>query len=196
MDDKKRDSNTKNVVDSEDLPDTNVEIDPVSKITQLPEVDPVERLQSDYNKLKNDFLYLGAEFENYKRNAIKERSELSRYGAERFVRDLLEIVDNFERALATEVKSENKTTLREGVAMIHRELQTLLQRHGVQELNPVGQPFDPNAHEALTSEETDEYQPGLVSKVFKKAYRLHDRLLRPAQVVVAKAPVHPATKEE
>ena len=196
MDDKKRDSKAKHQVDPDDLPDTHIEIDPVSKVTPMMEPDPVDRIQADYNKLKNDFLYLGAEFENYKKQAIKERSELTRYGAERFVRDLLEIVDNFERAMATEMTAENKNTLREGVTLIHRQLQSLLQRHGVHEIDPVGQPFDPSAHEALTSEETTEYKPGLISRVFKKAYRLHDRLLRPAQVVVAKAPVNTATKEE
>jgi molecular chaperone GrpE len=72
--------------------------------------------------------------------------------------------------------------------MIHRELHSLLSRHGIREDNPVGNPFDPSLHEALTSEESTEFAPGSISRVFKKAYRLHDRLLRPAQVVVAKAP--------
>jgi molecular chaperone GrpE len=139
-------------------------------------------------KLKSDFLYLGAEFENYKKHAIRERSELIKYGSERFVRDLLEIVDNLERALDMDVKPENVTTFREGVAMTQRELQALLARNGVTEINPVGQPFDPSSHEALTSEETDQVPAGSIARVFKKAYKMYDRLLRPAQVVVAKAP--------
>ncbi len=146
-----------------------------------------EKLRADYDKLKNDFLYLGAEFENYKKHSIKERSELSRYGGERIVRDLLEVVDNFERALAAAQTSENKENLQDGLVLIYRGLQSLLNKHGVQEVDPMGQPFDPNSHDALTSEETDEYPPGTVIRVFKKAYRMHERLLRPAQVVVAKA---------
>jgi molecular chaperone GrpE len=142
----------------------------------------------ELEKLKNDYLYLGAEFENYKKHAIKERSELIRYGSERFIRDLLEVVDNFERALNVELKPETAEKFREGVKMTHQELLALLHRHGVAEINPVGQPFDPSAHEALTSEETAEFAPGTIARVFKKAYRLYDKLLRPAQVVVAKAP--------
>lgn len=157
--------------------------------------DEREELRAQYEKMKNDFLYLGAEFENYKKHAIKERSDMLRYGSERLARDLLEVVDNFERALVAANTTESQDTLKEGVALIHRELQSLLNRHGVREQDPVGQPFDPNSHEALTSEETDQFPPGSVARVFKKAYRLHDRLLRPAQVVVAKAPSSPKSGE-
>lgn len=153
-------------------------------------------LQQKYDKLKSDFMYLGAEFENYKRHAIKERSESSRYGAERFARDLLDVIDNFERALATESSVENKDQFRQGVVLIHRELIQLLNKHNVQEINSQGQAFDPSTHEALTSEETDQVPPGFIARVFRKAYRLHDRLLRPAQVVVAKAPNKSAQSEE
>lgn len=175
MSDKK---NHKQDEDKAEAEDTVVEI----------EVPSATEKNDSLEKTKNDLLYLGAEFENYKKHAIRERSELIKYGHERFVRDLLEIVDNFERALATDVSAENQATLREGIAMTHRELQSLLQRYGVQEINPIGQPFDPAAHEALTSEESDKADPGTISRVFKKAYKLHDRLIRPAQVVVAKAP--------
>lgn len=156
-----------------------------------PESLEIKKLKADLDKARNDFLYLGAEFDNYKKHAIKERSDLVRFGAERFVRDLLDVIDNFERALQMEMTPENQAKLREGVELIYRELQGLLTRHGVQEMNPVGQPFDPSTQEAITSEPTDTHPPGSVSRVFRKAYRLHDRLLRPAQVVVAQAPSKP-----
>lgn len=167
-----------------------LDIDDVEELNSAPQADAGElaKLKSDFEKAKTDYLYLGAEFDNYKKHAIKERSDLVRYGAERFVRDLLDIVDNFERALQMEVTPENQAKLREGVELTYRELQSLLTRHGVQEMNPVGQPFDPNTQEAISSEPNEALPPGSVSRVFRKAYRLHDRLLRPAQVIVALAP--------
>jgi molecular chaperone GrpE len=173
------DERTNPVVELDDMDDSQ------TVVTEAPKV---AELQQELDKARNNLLYLGAEFENYKRQAIKERSELSRFGAERFIRDLLEVVDNFERALAMEVNPSTVPAFREGVTLIHRELQSLLSRHGVNEVGQVGQPFDPNLHEAVTSEVTEQVPPGAVSKIFKRAYRLHDRLLRPAQVVVAKAP--------
>ncbi|MBX7230677.1 MAG: nucleotide exchange factor GrpE [Bdellovibrionales bacterium] len=150
----------------------------------------------EVNKLKNDLLYLGAEFENYKRHAIRERSEMIKYAGEKLIRELLDITDNFERALSMKVTEENWQSFCEGVNLINKEFKTLLTKFGVVELNPLGQAFDPSSHEALTSEETDKVAPGAVSRVFKKAYKYHDRLLRPAQVVVAKAPSSKAELEE
>lgn len=163
---------------------------------KLDNTDPVVAIQSDdspasqeeLKKAKSDYLYLAAEFENYKRNAIRERADLVRYAGERLARELLEVSDNFARALAMDVTAENVNVFRDGVTLIQKELAALLSRHNIQEIDPLGQPFDPNLHEALTSEETDKYPPGTISRVFKKAYRLHDRLIRPAQVVVAQAP--------
>lgn len=148
----------------------------------------IQKLQEQAEKFKNDYLYLRAEFENYKRNAIKERSDLTKYGGERLVRDLLEVVDNFERALSVNVNAENFTTFKQGVDMTSQELKALLQRHNVVEVPAHGAPFDPNVHEALSSEATDQMAPGHVVRVFKKPYKLHDKLIRPGQVVVAKKP--------
>ncbi|WP_373998577.1 nucleotide exchange factor GrpE [Bdellovibrio bacteriovorus] len=148
----------------------------------------IQKLQEQSEKFKNDFLYLRAEFENYKRNAIKERSDLVKYGGERFIRDLLEVVDNFERALQTNVTAENFATFRQGVDMTAQELKSLLQRHSVQEIPAQGVPFDPNVHEALSSEATEQVAPGHVVRVFKKPYKLHDKVIRTGQVVVAKKP--------
>lgn len=147
-----------------------------------------QKLQETADKFKNEYLYLRAEFENYKRNAIKERSETLRYGSERIARDLLEIVDNFERALATPVTSDNFANFRQGVELTGQELKSLLQRHNIIELPTEGSVFDPAIHEALSSEPTNDVPAGHVSKVFKKAYKLHDKLIRPAQVIVAKKP--------
>lgn len=148
----------------------------------------IQKLQEQAEKFKNDYLYLRAEFENYKRNAIKERSDLTKYGGERLVRDLLEVVDNFDRALSVNVSAENFNTFKQGVDMTAQELKSLLQRHNVTEIPAHGAPFDPTVHEALSSEATDQMAPGYVVRVFKKPYKLHDKVIRPGQVVVAKKP--------
>ena len=158
---------------------------------QAPQADAsseIQKLQEQADKFKNEYLYLRAEFENYKRNAIKERAELLKYGPERLVRDLLEVVDNFERALSTQVTPENLATFKQGVEMTAADLKNLLQRHNVVEIPTEGAAFDPSVHEALSSEPTDTVAPGHISKVFKKAYKLHDKVIRPAQVVVARKP--------
>ena len=148
----------------------------------------VTKLQEQAEKAKNDFLYLRAEFENYKRNAIKERSDLTKYGGERFIRDLLEVVDNFERALQVQVSAENFTTFKQGVDMTAAELRNLLAKHSVVEVPSQGAPFDPAIHEALGAEPSDQIPAGHVARVFKKPYKLHDKVIRPGQVVVAKKP--------
>lgn len=148
----------------------------------------IEKLQEQAEKFKNDYLYLRAEFENYKRNAIKERSDLIKYGGERFIRDLLDVVDNFDRALQVNVSADNFATFKQGVEMTAQEFKSLLQRHSVQEVPAYGTPFDPMVHEALSSEASEQVAPGHILRVFKKPYKLHDKLIRTGQVVVAKKP--------
>ncbi|MBV2167404.1 MAG: nucleotide exchange factor GrpE [Bdellovibrio sp.] len=148
----------------------------------------IQKLQEQAEKFKNDYLYLRAEFENYKRNAIKERSDLMKYGGERFIRELLEVVDNFERALQVNVGAENFNTYKQGVELTAQELKSLLQRNAVTEVPSHGTPFDPMVHEALGAEPSEQVAPGHILRVFKKPYKLHDKLIRPGQVVVAKKP--------
>ena len=148
--------------------------------------DPAAEAKAEADKFKNEYLYLRAEFENFKRQAVKERADLRRYGAERLVFDLLNILDIFETALATETTPETIANFRKGIEMTASELKSVLQRHGVEEIPANGVPFDPTTHEALSSEESDEFPAGHITRVFKKPYKLHDRIVRPGQVVVAK----------
>ena len=149
--------------------------------------DAVAEAKMEAEKFRNEFLYLRAEFENYKKQVIKERSDLRKYGSERLIVDILSVLDIFETALATEVTPETLANFRKGIDMTASELRNALQRHGVTEIPSKGIPFDPAVHEALSSEDTSEVAPGSISKVFKKPYKLHDRVIRPGQVVVAKA---------
>lgn len=164
-----------------------------SKVNENPEtvdsdLSEMDQLRAQAEKSKNDFLYLRAEFENYKRNAIKERSDFMKYGAERVFVELLNVVDNFERALAVQVGPENLPTYIKGVEMTAQELKALLQKFGVTEIPSEGMPFNPNFHEALSSEESTTLPEGSISRVFRKPFKLHDRVIRPGQVVVTKKP--------
>ncbi len=148
----------------------------------------LELAQEEVAKWKNDFLYLKAEFENYKRHAIKERSDLLKFGAERVSRDILEVVDNFERALQTKLTTETLQTYKVGIEMTAKELKEVLSKHGVTEVPSEGQVFNPAHHEAISSEPTKAVPPGHVARVFKKPYKLHDKIIRMGQVVVATDP--------
>ena len=129
----------------------------------------LEMAQEDAAKWKNEFLYLKAEFENYKRNALKERSDLLKFGAERVSKDILDVVDNFERALQTKLSSETLQTFKVGVEMTAKDLKDVLAKHGILEVPSEGQPFNPLYHEAISSEPTSAVPPGHIARVFKKA---------------------------
>jgi molecular chaperone GrpE len=149
---------------------------------------PLELAQEEAAKWKTDFLYLKAEFENYKRNAIKERSDLLKFGAERVSRDILEVVDNFERALQTKISNETLQNFKVGIEMTAKELKDMLAKHGVSEIPSEGQAFNPAHHEAISSEPTTAVAAGHVVRVFKKPYKLHEKVIRMGQVVVATTP--------
>lgn len=148
----------------------------------------IEEQKQLVEKFKNDFLYLRAEFDNYKRNAIKERADLLKFGSERVVAEILNVIDNFDRALQTQPTPESLANYVKGVEMTANELKNVLVKSGVTEVPSEGLVFDPMVHEALGSEETATVPEGHIAKVFKKAYKLHDKLIRPAQVIVAKKP--------
>lgn len=152
-------------------------------------VSEVESLKNEAEKAKNDYLYLRAEFDNYRRNVIKERSDLIKYGSERLIVDILGVLDNFERALEAKPTPENLVNYVKGIEMTQQELKNVLTKFGVSEIPAQGVQFDPSIHEALSSEETDTVKPGFISRVFKKPYKLFDKIIRPGQVVVAKEPV-------
>lgn len=137
-------------------------------------------------KNKNEFLYLRAEFDTHRRNAIKERSDLLKYGSERLINEVLAVIDNFDRAIETKITSENYQSYSKGVEMTAAELKAALGRFGVNELPCVGVAFDPNRHEAVGSEDSPGTPEGHIVRVLRKPYLLHDKLLRPGQVIVSR----------
>ena len=150
-----------------------------------------DKEQSALNeKLKqavNDNLYLRAEFENFKKRSAKEKSQLIRYSGEQLISTLAdEVLDDLDRAIHSAEKEGSFENLKRGLDMIHKKLLQVLNRFGVEILDPTGEVFDPSHQEALSYIKTSQTPEGHVAKTFKKAYKLHDRVIRPAKVVLAK----------
>ena len=145
--------------------------------------DPLARAERERDEHLDTARRIAAEFDNYKKRMAREHEELRERAAERLLRDLLPVFDDLERALAA-FESAEKEAIADGVALVHRALWTLLEREGVAEVDPVGEAFDPHAHEALLSQPSDAPE-GTVIEVVQKGFTLGDRVLRPARVVIS-----------
>lgn len=159
--------------------------------TRLADVE--ERLlteQEESGRLREALLRKTAEFENLKRRAEKEKSDYFKFALSEVFSDLLEVLDNFERALQhlSNGDAAAGTDVHVGIEMISRQLGEVLRKYGLEEVPALGVPFDPNVHEAVVREETSGSSPGTVLEVLLKGYLLKGRLLRPAKVKVAAAP--------
>jgi molecular chaperone GrpE len=128
-------------------------------------------------------LRLAADFDNYKKRALRERHEYVAFANERLVKELLPILDDLDRALHAASEHE-EAQLEEGVRLVHRSLEQLLQREGVKEIDTSGR-FDPHVHEALLAQPVEDAESGAVVDVVQKGYTLGDRVVRPARVIVA-----------
>jgi molecular chaperone GrpE len=128
-------------------------------------------------------LRLAADFDNYKKRAARERAEYVALANESLLKELLPILDDLERAL-TAAEQHEEAQLEEGVRLVHRSLASLLQRNGVREIETDGK-FDPHVHEALLAQPAEDREQGDVLDVIQKGYRLGDRVVRPARVIVA-----------
>ena len=135
------------------------------------------------------FVRLYADFENFKKRAVRERDEARRNAVESVVGRFLPVLDNLEMALAAaQQPAAGVETIRTGVSMIHGQFKGAFAEFGVEEIDAVGQPFDPSLHEAVSQRETSEVPEGQVVQQLRKGYRNRERLLRPASVVVARPP--------
>jgi molecular chaperone GrpE len=139
-----------------------------------------ERLKDTHERL----LRTAAEFDNFKKRAQKEKEDVQKFGSERLLKDFLPVLDNLERAL-DHAEQHDPMAVVEGVKLVQKLFETTLAKHGVVGFSAVGKPFDPSVHEALMQQESDA-DPGTVVSEMAKGYKLHDRLVRPAAVVVAK----------
>jgi molecular chaperone GrpE len=159
-------------------------------------VDPAA-LQAENAALNERLLRALADTENTRRRAERLTEEVRQYAVSDFARQLLEVVDNLERALAAaEARSPDGTRdapLTEGVQATQRTLLSLLERFGIRQIQALGASFDPAFHEAMMEDDDPSQVPGAVARVLQNGYTIHDRLLRPARVVVAKRTADPAS---
>ena len=133
--------------------------------------------------LNTKYLRLMADFQNYKKRTEKQKSEIHAYANEKIVLKLIEVMDNFERALGAD--NSDGDGFRQGIEMIFKQLSDVLADSGVKEIETENAVFDPNFHNAVMMEDTDEVESGMISEVLQKGYTLNGRVIRPAMVKVA-----------
>jgi len=131
-----------------------------------------------------------ADFDNYKKRAAREKQDAIKYANESLVGKIIPVLDNFEMALAAAQSSsaDGLKSLQDGVAMIQTQLKSVLVEAGLEDIDATGKPFDPNLHEAVSQQESKDVADGHVLQQLRKGYKLRERLLRPATVIVAKQP--------
>jgi molecular chaperone GrpE len=139
--------------------------------------------------LRDQGLRAAAEADNVRKRAEREVATSLKYGAERLLGDLLAVCDSLELGLkAAQAPDASAKSIGDGLALTHRQLNAFFDKHGVKVVDPAGQPFNPELHEAVSAVPTAEVAPNHVVNVMQKGYRLHERLLRPAMVMVARPP--------
>jgi len=156
------------------------------------DADPLTAMTAERDALKDQLLRALADTENMRRRSEREADTARKYGHTQFARDLVGAIDNLARALASapEDKSsldESVQSLLTGIELSWTEIQSAIEKHGVRQINPVGEKFDYNFHQAMFEVPTNDHPPGMVLEVVQHGYALHDRLLRPAMVGVSKA---------
>lgn len=151
---------------------------------QEPAQDELARLQEELQDLQNRYLRVQADFDNFRRRARQDKEELSQYATSRLIQELLPVIDHFQ--LAMNAQTEDVETLKKGVDMVWRQLQQILEKEGLTQMETVGQPFDPNYHEAVMQvEATEDFPAGVIVEELRSGYKLKEKVIRPAMVKVA-----------
>ncbi len=167
----------------EKLKETQMQLEMSQKLAR----ETMERLKETHDRL----LRTAADLDNYKKRAAREREEVARFGIEGLLRDLLPVLDNFDRALEHAKTSHSFDDLLKGLDLTRKAFEDTLGKRGVKGFTSLGQAFDPAKHEALQQVESADVPPGTVVQELVRGYTLHDRLTRPAAVVVSRAPPPP-----
>ncbi len=148
----------------------------------------IERLKDELMQTKEQSLRAMAEAQNIRRRAEQDVEKAHKFGLEKFISELLPVADNLERSIEAAAASSDIKALMEGVELTLKTLQSSLEKQQLVPVNPLGEPFDPQLHQAVTAVPNADCEPNTVLNVFQKGYTLHGRLLRPAMVVVSKKP--------
>ncbi len=172
------------VLEEEQLDEPLEESQEEEKVEEVEEVDEVTALEQQLAEEQNKYLRLLADFDNYRRRQTQEAENMRKYRAQSVISDLLAVIDNFDRALATAVESQDAIALKEGVEMVQRTLMEALVKEGLEVIEAIDQPFDPNIHQAVMTGADSEKESGIVLQELQKGYMLNGRVIRPAMVQV------------
>ena len=143
-----------------------------------------KEMSAEDEALNVKYLRLMADFQNFKRRTEKEKSDIYSYANEKFALDLLDVIDNFERALVHQDDCKDEK-MKEGMELIFKQLQGVLEKNKITEIPALGEDFDPNVHNAVMTNASEDYESGKVSAVLQKGYKLNNKVIRPAMVMVA-----------
>lgn len=171
-------------VEDDQNPSSNEAVDAAS---ELPE-DEVESLKAQLADAEKRVLMAHADMENYRKRARRDMQDQMRYASLGLMSELLESVDNLQRALESYQQDPNGDGLAEGVKLVANQISKALESHGCKKIDAVGQPFDPNLHQALQMQASEEYAENTVMMDLRAGFQLHDRLIRPSQVFVSTGP--------
>jgi molecular chaperone GrpE len=153
----------------------------------------IQQLEQEVKESNDQLLRKAAEFENFRKRLAREKEESIKYANAALLGDVVPIIDDFERAIQSAADSKDFDAFHSGVSMIEKQMVNMLERNwGLKRFSANGEPFDPEKHEAIAVEETDKHDSEIVLEDYQKGYLLHDRVLRPAKVKVAR----PVTPEE
>ena len=171
-----------------------VEETPAAPAPETLSAETIEELKNRASKADENWerlLRTTADFDNFKKRAAREKQDALRYATESLITKIIPVLDNFEMALAAAQNSsaDGLKSLQDGVTMIQSQLRSALTDSGLEEVDATGKPFDPNIHEAVSQQESADVPEGHVLQQLRKGYKIRERLLRPATVVVAKAPI-------
>ncbi len=150
--------------------------------------DALARLRAKVAALEDSLLRAKADFQNLQRRSAVDRAEAVRYANTELMRSLLNVLDDFDRSLAAAERSESLQSVVDGVKLVHANLIKALNDHGLEAIEALHRPFDPNIHEAMLQRFCEDHEPGTVMEQVARGYRLRDRVVRPAKVIVAAAP--------
>ena len=153
-------------------------------VEDINEESEIEKLSKEIDKLKNDYARAYADTENLKKRLTAEAEQTRKYRIQSFAKEILPVIDNLERALATQVHESDKS-FKKGIEMTYNQLLNALKNEGVEEIDCLNQPFDPNLEQAIMQEKKEDVDSGIVIQILQKGYVLKDRILRPAMVKVS-----------
>ncbi|MCD9023017.1 nucleotide exchange factor GrpE [Cohnella silvisoli] len=145
----------------------------------------VAELQRQADDNHSRYLRAQADFDNFRRRTLKEKEEITQYASLKVIGQLLPVLDNFQRALQTGAEGAESGSFAKGVDMIYRQLNQVLEAEGLKQLEAIGQPFDPELHQAIMQVESEEHEAGTIVEVIQPGYKLKDKVIRPAMVKVS-----------